>query len=134
MSKDCRQIESIRLHGLFLGSEIYMRACCCLFVSENVKSYSQKSGERFQVSYDLPADSCFIYFRPDGNDHYREHNIVSRGMIDRDWYRQPCSGLELVPPCGLVNEDLQTSCAGTFTFKDGDFNAALQADLTVECE
>lgn len=111
-----------------------MTGCCCLFLSENIKSYTQKSGKSFEVSFDLPSDSCFIYFMPKSGNGHMEHTIVTRGRLHFDWFDQECSDFELLPPCGLVKDDLLPSCSGTFTFKDGNGNTALQADLEVERE
>lgn len=63
-----------------------------------------------------------------------EHTIVTRGRLHYDWFDQECSDFELLPPCGLVKDELLPSCSGTFTFKDGNGNTALQADLEVERE
>lgn len=111
-----------------------MTGCCCLFLPENIKSYRLKTGKRFEVSFDLPSASCFIYFMPQGEHGQMGHRIVTRGRLDYDRFGQECSGFELLRPCGLVNEDLLPACSGTFTFKDANTNTALQADLEVERE
>lgn len=86
------------------------------------------------MSFELPPDYCNIVMRFESENHYPGHRIVTRGRLDWDRYDLECSGFELLPPCGLVIEDLQTSCTGTLTFLDGNRNTALVVDLTVECK
>lgn len=106
-----------------------------MFLSENIESYTVKSGNRFQVSFKLPPDSCNILLSLESQAFHPKHQIVTGGRLDSDRLYQDCTGFELLEnQCGLVFYDIPTSCSGTFFFKDGNDNTALQADVKVECE
>lgn len=113
-------------------AKIPMMDCWCSFLSERTSSYTKKSGDMFEVFFELPPDSCNIRLSLEKENHYTQHRIVTRGRLDSGMFHQDCSGYELRRPCGLVFDYIETSCTGTFTFKDGNGSVALVADLTVE--
>lgn len=126
-------MKSSRVSGLFIGIK-NTHAGFLMFLSENIQSYTVKSGDRFEVAFKLPPDSCNILLSLESQNHFPAHRIVTEGRLDWERLHQECSGFELLPPCGLVFDSVETSCTGTFFFNDGDAKTALQADLKVECK
>uniref|UniRef100_A0A1A7X5G3 Uncharacterized protein n=1 Tax=Iconisemion striatum TaxID=60296 RepID=A0A1A7X5G3_9TELE len=84
-------------------------------------------GEKLHFASDLASNSCNIYFTPEGG---RETEIVHQGkLLQGSSY---CPGFELLKPCGISNEAVQTSCKGQFEVKDHNGDTLLELSLKVE--
>ncbi|KAF7228086.1 transcript variant X1 [Nothobranchius furzeri] len=84
-------------------------------------------GEKLRFTSDLESNSCNIYFIPEGG---RETELVHQGkLLQGSSY---CPGFELLKPCGISNEAVQTSCKGLFEVKDHNGDTSLELSLKVE--
>ncbi|XP_037531791.1 uncharacterized protein LOC119409002 [Nematolebias whitei] len=86
---------------------------------------SLSSGERLSITFDLEPNSCNIYFAPQGG---YETVIVYKGELQQ---LSGCSGIELLNPCGISQDAVQTSCGGRFEVRDHNDDEALVVSVEV---
>ncbi|XP_072251904.1 uncharacterized protein [Leuresthes tenuis] len=98
-------------------------------VVANTRTLSLTPGEQLRFTFDLPPNSCNIYFFPEGGD--RETQIVRHGRL-LDSNQRGCAGSQLLKPCGILNEAVQESCAGHFEIRDNNDDTALRVSLEIK--
>ncbi|XP_049898193.1 uncharacterized protein LOC126388883 isoform X5 [Epinephelus moara] len=60
--------------------------------------------------------------------------IVRHGWMQPVSDEYGCRGFDLLKPCGIVNEALQSSCSGRFEIRDHNGDTAFEMSLAVESE
>ncbi|KAL6117692.1 uncharacterized protein ACO6RY_15424 [Pungitius sinensis] len=95
------------------------------------KTVIRTPGDNFNFTFNLTPNSCNIYFLPGGEDRQRDSpiNLVYRGMLQGGLDDISCNGFELLKPCGILNEVLQTSCNGSYEIRDQNENIAIVVSL-----
>nr|XP_046262348.1 uncharacterized protein LOC124068278 isoform X2 [Scatophagus argus] len=92
--------------------------------------YVLTEGERFSISFYLEPQFCNIYFFSYINHGLVETKIVLDGrLVDS---MSQCSGIRLLKPCGILNEDLEMPCRGRYEIRDSNGNNALMVTLEME--
>lgn len=94
--------------------------------SAKKETRSLRSGERLSITFDLEPNSCNIYFVPQGG---HETVMVYKGELQQ---LSGCSGIELLNPCGISKDAVQTSCGGRFEVRDHNDDEALVLSVEVQ--
>ncbi|KAM9741062.1 uncharacterized protein ACNS7B_012299 isoform 2-T2 [Menidia menidia] len=98
-------------------------------VAANTQRVSLKEGQEFSLQYDLEQQSCNIYFFPKG---VQETEMVRHGRLESDADLSGCTGFQLLKPCGILNENIPTSCVGRFEIRDHNDDPALKVSVHIE--
>nr|XP_033488381.1 uncharacterized protein LOC117260532 isoform X1 [Epinephelus lanceolatus] len=105
-----------------------------LEMNPSTETHERKSGEFLSVSFDLKQGSCNVFFFPERTGEKREVmvEIVRHGWMQPVSDEYGCRGFDLLKPCGIVNEALQSSCSGRFEIRDHNGDTAFEMSLAVE--
>ncbi|XP_070692379.1 uncharacterized protein [Pempheris klunzingeri] len=104
-------------------------------VIASTKSYTKTPGEIFSFTSNLESKSCNIYFFPE-SEHGQtemEAEIVRKGRLQwRVVDLLICNEFDVLDPCGILNEDIRTSCRGRYEVRDSNGDTALVVNLEVD--
>ncbi|XP_042349275.1 uncharacterized protein LOC121948078 isoform X2 [Plectropomus leopardus] len=106
-----------------------------LEMRSTIRTYERKSGESINLTFDLEEKACNIYFVPESDSEPRESEVVVIVRSGRmQWLLNDfiCKGFKPLKPCGISNEDLQTSCNGRFVVRDLNGDKAFEVALEME--
>ncbi|KAM9741059.1 uncharacterized protein ACNS7B_012297 isoform 2-T2 [Menidia menidia] len=98
-------------------------------VVANTQRVSLEEDQEFSFKFELEPKSCNIYFFPKG---LYKIEMVRHGRLDSYADLRGCRGFQLLKPCGILNNIIQTACAGRFEIRDHNDDPALIVSVEIE--